>query len=53
MAEENVNRRQRHGGQLVKSTPHRDSIEAEIAYVAIALIVWMMILAASLVIMRP
>ena len=39
------------GGSL-KSTADRDSIEAVIGYVTIALIAWLVVLAAVLVIMR-
>ena len=41
-----------HGGQVVKSTANRDSIEAVIRYVTIALIAWLVVVAAALVIMR-
>jgi hypothetical protein len=36
----------------VESTADRDSIKAVIGYVAIALIVWLMVVAASLVTMQ-
>ena len=40
------------GVGLLKSTADRDSIEAVISYVTIALIAWLVVLTAALVIMR-